>query len=109
LSMLRLLSPLLRGLLTLRLLSPLLHGLLMLRLLSPLLRGLLMLRLLMFLRPLRLCLRPLLLCLRALLFRLLWPCLLFLGLAFFLALVLRIRRDNRPQKQQQGGDASSSK
>jgi hypothetical protein len=106
--------------LLLRLLSPLLLRLLLwLRLLlSPLLLRLLLLRLLLLrLRPLLLRLRPwrlrrgalLLLCCRPRTF--LWPALLLfrLGLFFALRFVLRVGRDNRPQKQNQGSGICSSK
>jgi len=122
-----LLSPLLLGLLLLRLLlSSLLFRLLLLRLLlGPLLLRLLLLGLL--LGPLLLGLRSGLLvlllcalcrllvrlCLRALLRcgwprGLLWPTLLLFRLLLFL-FVLRERRDNRPEKQNEGGGTCCSK
>lgn len=88
-----------------------LPGPLRLRLLSglsaPLLRLVLLLRC-ACLRPLRLPLRALLLCgwLRAVLL----PPLLLFGLApfFILPVLLRVRRDNRPEKQEQGSSTRSS-
>jgi hypothetical protein len=76
-------------------------------LLDPLLLGLLWLRLL--LSPLLRLLLPGLLCCRPRTF--LWPALLLfrLGLFFALRFVLRVGRDNRPQKQNQGSGICSSK
>jgi len=54
----------------------------------------------------RLCLRALLLCGRPR--SLLWLTLLLFRLLFFL-LVLRVRRDNRPEKQNQGSGTGNSK
>jgi type VI protein secretion system component VasK len=93
------LGPLLLRLLWLSLLGPLL-----LRLLSGLL---LLLLCVLCLRPLRLCLRALLLC--GWPRTLLWLALLLFRLGLFFLLVLRVRRDNRPEKHKQGSGTDSSK
>jgi len=102
--LLRLLGPLLLWLLLLRLLGPLLLlRSLLLRLLGPLLLWLL--SGLSVLLLLRLPLRLLSACLRLL--RLFLPRFRF-ALFFLLLVVLRVRRDNRPEKQKQGSATGSS-